>query len=521
VSPAPEKRIEVGITADTGTEIVVTDANRARVGSDAGRLSLQLPPGLYKARFKAGSVSSDRVFEVVDKPVHLSAPSLEIRSPVPLAGTATTHEYQEDGARALSHLPPEKIGAGSEIALFARDSEKRINVGPPAEPWRGLVLQRLSGIADVDFSATGTRDPNRGFGASRVELDPGAYLLTLERKSGPVLQLPVVASAGWRTTVFVNCAGTAGEREPDLYAASAIVSRLGEPFEPYDEVLRFAELAKQSLAQGRVSVDAESLSKMLHLKFEYPMVGILAGHLMLLSGKPSYELLCTVVDNLEKLVPGHPDVLALRVALIRDGATPAQDDLRLAYPPMLRSSWDIFVEASSRMPLLLPVNAEWMKYAHGLCGSQLWLTWQRPPVAEAKGKGFMAGIKGIGKSEWDHGFASVWRALRRDEPREKVLASLADLAKSVFVGADGRLSKRLVASVWNQFRHQLADPSIAASPLQNALRRKLLSLLDDSDSDDDDEFTLAGLARDLRVPVPVLIEAAHALFTEAKGRLGS
>jgi hypothetical protein len=514
--------VTVSIAADAGTEIVVTDDRRMKVASGAGKLSLQLSAGLYKVRFKAGGAHSDQLFEVSDQPLQLQSPRLEIGTPVPLAGTITTHEYQEDGARNLAGVDPQKIGQGSELALFARDSLKKWQEGPPAEPWRGLVLQRLSGITDVDFSDCGLRDPDRGYAAARVELDPGTYLLTLVRKSGPILQLPVVASAGWRTTVFTDCAGPSTEREADLYGASVIVSRPTDNFEPYDDVLRMAELAKQSLLKGRVSVDAESIANMLQSKFTYPMIGILAGHVLLLAEKPNLSLLRVVVNNLETLVPGHPDVLALRVALSNEDPTMRMEDIRVSGPPMLRSSWDILVEASGRLPLLLPVNAEWMQYTCSLSGSRVWLAWQRPPATPPAGLNFVARPEsfGIRKPEWNKGMASVFQVLNRNDPLETVLRNIMESAKAILATSDGKLDKKEITATWEKFKYALSDVSIATNPVQNSLRRKLLSLLEDADGDPNDEsISLGKLARDLRVPVPVLIEAAHALFSAVQNYL--
>lgn len=515
------KMIEVTVDADPGTEFVITDSRRVKVQGGAGRRTFTLPPGFYKARFMAGGLSSDQLFDVDEQPVTLRAPQIEIASPVPLRGTSTTHEYQEDSARALSTLAPVTLGKGSELAFLVRDSKKRWNIGPPSEPWHGLMLQRLVGITDVEFASDGMRDGNRGLAAVRVAVDPDTFLLTLVRKSGAPLQLPVTATPGWRTTVYLDCAGNYGAREPDLYGASVVISGLHDDFYPEDPVLKLAELAKLAIQKGRASVDAAALSQMMSQKFTYPMLGILAAHVLLIEEKPDLATLKIVLKNLDKLVPGHPDVLALHCGLARHEPEYKLENVKLSGPPMLRNSWDMLVEASSQYPQLMPVNAEWMQYAYALSGSRVWLVWQRPPAEEGRGVSFSPAFDSAysGRASWNSALQSLFQTTLRDKAPAEVLASLMERAKTVLANEEGRLNRKQLVAVWSALHEALKDPSIAKSPLQSALRRKLLSILDDGDADQDAALTLESLARDLRVPTGVLIHAANSLFVAAQDRI--
>ena len=514
------KMVEVTVQADPGTEFVITDSRRVKVHDGSGRRSFTLPPGIYKMRFMAGDLSSDQLFEIDKQAVTLRAPNLEIASPIPLQGTSTTHEYHEVQARNLSRLTPLKLGKGSELAFLVRDSSKQLNVGPPSEPWHGLMLQRLVGITDVEFASDGMRDGNLGLAAIRVEVDPDTFLLTLVRKSGAPLQLPVTATPGWRTTVYLDCAGNDGAREPDLYGASVVISGLHDDFYPDDPALKLADLAKLAIQKGRASVDAAALSGMMSQKFTYPMLGILAAHVLLIEEKPDLPTLKIVLKNLDKLVPGHPDVCALHCGLARHEPEHKLQNIQLSGPPMLRNSWDMLIEASSRYPHLLPVNAEWMQYAFGLSGSRVWMVWQRPPVEEGWGVSFAPalGETYLGKASWNSVFESLFlRGLRNKAPTE-VLASLMERAKTVLANDEGRLDSKQLIAIWSALHEALKDPSIARSPLQSTLRRKLLSVLDEGDTDQDVALTLETLARDLRVPIGVLILAANSLFVAAQGR---
>lgn len=515
------KLVKITVEADPGTEYVITDSRRVKVYGGAGRRTLALPPGIFKARFMAGGRSEDQLFEVDEQEVTLHAPMLEIASPIPLVGTSTTHEFHEGPAREISKLPPRILGKGSELAFLVRDSKKQWNVGPPSEPWHGLLLQRLCGITDVDFNSDGLRDNNRGVAAVRVEVDPGTFLLTFAGKSAAPLQLPVTATPGWRTTVYLDCGGNEGAREPDLYGASVVISGLNDDFAPEDPALKLAELAKQSIQKGRVAVDAATLSRMMSQKFTYPMLGILAAHVLLIEKKPDLATLKIVLNNLDKLVPGHPDVLALHCGLARHEPEHKLENVQLSGPPMLRNSWDMLVEASSRYPHLLPVNAEWMQYAYGLSGSRVWMVWQRPPAEEGRGISFAPalGSAGSGRASWNSAFESMFQQVLRDKAPAEMLAGLMERAKTVLANDEGRFDRKQLVAIWSHLHEALKDPSIARNPLQSALRRKLLSVLDEGDADQDAALMLETLARDLRVPAGVLIHAANSLFVAAQNRL--
>jgi hypothetical protein len=478
--------IAVTVIADPGTEFVISDSQRLRIQSGAGQRHFKLPPGIYKARFMAGGLSHDELFEVDEQPVTLHAPTLEIASPVPLTGTSTTHEYHEHPARQLARLPPVTLGKGSEIAVLVRDSRKQWNVGPPSEPWRGVLLQSLAGVTEYNFATDGLRDGDRGFAAVRIEVEPGTFLLTRWREKASAWQLPVTATAGWRTTVYLDCTGEDGARQPDLHGASVIISRLQDEFLPEDPVLKLAELAKLALQKGRASVDAAALSGMMSQKFTYPMLGILAAHVLLLEPKPDLATLKIVLANLGKLIPGHPDVLALHCGLSRHEPVQALEHAALSGPPMLRSSWEMLVDASAKYPHLMPLDAEWLQYACALSGSQVWLVWQRPRSEQSGGTFF---------------------------------TKPGMFTPRVQSNENERRNPNQLAAIWSPFHDALKDPSLARNPLQSAVRRSLLSFLDERSESPDAVLTLEALARDLRVPSGLVVQAANALLVNVRGRV--
>ena len=70
----------------------------------------------------------------------------------------------------------------------------------------------------------------------------------------------------------------------------------------------------------------------------------------------------------------------------------------------------------------------------------------------------------------------------------------------VLVSENERRDPEQLAAIWSPFHDVLKDPSIARNPLQRAVRRSLVSLLDERSESPDAVLTLEALARDLRVP---------------------
>lgn len=219
------------------------------------------------------------------------------------------------------------------------------------------------------------------------QIQPGSFEFALDHLVDHELDLSALDARfrndGWSTSVFMDCIGSNGGRFADLYGSTVTISRPYESFHPDDKHLRLTELAKQSLAVGRRTIDDSSFRDLLQDKFEYPMLGILAGHLLLLDTNPALELLEKIVKNTGRLIPGHPDVFALEVALCALAKSPLRQ-AQLKGPPMLRASWDILVRAAESSPGILRREANWLDFMGGVSGGQVWLTWQKPVKPDAQ-----------------------------------------------------------------------------------------------------------------------------------------
>ena len=78
-----EELVEVIVDADDpSTEIFIIDGNFNRIDNGLGRLEVDLPPGLYKVKFKAGSLIEElfMTLEPGIRSMHVPAPEMAFSS---------------------------------------------------------------------------------------------------------------------------------------------------------------------------------------------------------------------------------------------------------------------------------------------------------------------------------------------------------------------------------------------------------------------------------------------------------
>ncbi|MDQ3623927.1 MAG: vanadium-dependent haloperoxidase [Verrucomicrobiota bacterium] len=108
-----------------------------------------------------------------------------------------------------------------------------------------------------------------------------------------------------------------------------------------------AELALASLRLGRRQLADEHLQRLLHGKFDNPILGLLGAHMLLDRKQPSLALFREVLGNLQSLLGAHPDVAALRSLARRHFAEglPPESASVPKFPPMLRAGVTVALDA--------------------------------------------------------------------------------------------------------------------------------------------------------------------------------
>src|SRR5687768_9266727 len=116
-SEAAGDRIPVTVHAGKDSEIFVIDGEFNLKARGVGQLQRDLEPGLYKLKFREGTLIQEVHIAVESggDPLEHTSPPMLFASPAPLAHTSTTHEYQEEAAARLSRKVHGRIADGSQI----------------------------------------------------------------------------------------------------------------------------------------------------------------------------------------------------------------------------------------------------------------------------------------------------------------------------------------------------------------------------------------------------------------------
>ncbi len=411
MSTSKRNQEKVRLIADgqePGTEIYVIDGNFNVKTKGIDSLDISLPPGLYKVKFKRGSVISEVGADLFpeSKDVEVSAPIMEFSSPVPLHGTDTSHEYHQAEAENLSRQKQVNLGKGSQLLLFVRD----VDTAGQGNIVEGLSLHDIQGRKVVDFASEAERayEQNKkmaSWAGCNIELDPGCYRLRLSKNEDETLEQLVVLVQDWQTQVFlvrnwygvIHDEGKTKRKEwPELSKSSILMAPIGQGFRSSDDELRLIELARQGLFSGRTVVRIKNLEGMLRKKSLNPMLGIFGAYLLLPQSTQSNSidpaiqnklksLLLAIVESLKYLLGDHPDVRALDLYLNQ----PIPGDLEtmsFTIPPMLKRSWKIIVDKSILKTGLVPAGSLAGRIADRLWGGGPWVIWQTPPVARRPAK---------------------------------------------------------------------------------------------------------------------------------------
>jgi len=252
--------------------------------------------------------------------------------------------------------------------VLVRDLEQRTR-----KPWAGVSLLSFKGEHLADLSE-GDCDEAGCYGGLSLELPPGTYRLRVDTSPIGVYEMFVVASRGWQTQVFALAedfsAGGESVRRAALRSISILMARPERGFDPGTDELRLADLARLALATNREIVSGADQHALEHGKFDDPMLGIYAGHLLLMAPKPNHELIDIITGNLRKLLGYHPDVEALE---LRSGASTSSGTDRFDTPPMLRSSWDLVVRGTRRRVSLVSPGSVSDEIADDIVSSRPWL----------------------------------------------------------------------------------------------------------------------------------------------------
>lgn len=373
---------------DPAVRMTVVDSGLAPVAEGVRELDLKLPPGVYACRFEAGASVREQLVSLApgSPPAHVHQERIAFSSAAPLADTRTDFSDQSDAAFRLSREVHRRLGSGGHLFLFIRDLDQRAR----SSPARGLTIRDAEGrlLVDVEEESSSGGDRTEHvppWAGCTLELDPGLYRIRSSVIGGHATEQMLTVTRGWQTQVFAGRRPSQAQgrgRRPNLTGASVLMARMGDGFDPGRSDLRATDLARQGLRDRRAAVPIDDLERMVCAKWQNPMLAIYGAHLMIHQPEPDMKLLRAVAQNLHGLVGDHPDVAALDLWLAGRGVEAAQV-ADFAFPPMLKSSWSLVVDASAARPDLVPRGSLSAEVAESVLSGGPWLRW---PVAKLRSR---------------------------------------------------------------------------------------------------------------------------------------
>jgi len=386
--------------SDQSSEVLVIDSSFHVLARGIYQVHLTVPPGIYRAKALAGDQQREQLFSVEPNEPNnhktVVLPPVKFSSPIPLQQPSASHDiHQGDVLHAISVREMADLGQGAEVVIFLRDPsrsyldysvEQKVSY---ARNFKGFILSTLDGITSQPLETIGTLAAEYGYLLAGATITPGTYVLSRPLSGNERLCLPLVIPQGWSVQVFVSMLpdnGSSIDRQADFDGAAILFDRPGSDFLADRLDLRILEVVRNALIKGHNILDARTMDTLLYGKYENPMMGLLAAHLLLLDKKPDLDLIQTVIKNTGNLIGAtFPDVIALswKLEQIR-GTVDSHDAVTLAGsmkgPPMLQLSWHYFMEACRKLSDNTVLNIEISRLAGRLVSSSVWVSWLDSPV---------------------------------------------------------------------------------------------------------------------------------------------
>ena len=367
------------MAADPATEVFLIDASLRRIGSGVGQLKADVSPGFYKVRFRAGASQHDELVEVSGEEGtrDVFGKPVLFRSAAPILNT-TTFDADQAGLAADMSRAPQDIGDGAELFVFLRDEAATEAFDP-----EGVSVRDLTGAKVADLSGGRIEASARCAGLC-LRLDPGTYRLRVSKAGLGDYEIFVTLSSGWQVQVFLTfetfTKGAVSVRAASLRRSAIFMILRGMTFDPDEPNTRLTELAKQALLQGRNIVSDEMINRFLSGKFQDPMMGLFAAHILLATHPRNRDLIAIVLMNLGRLIGETSDLVALKLAA-REGG---EAKTTIETPPLLAASWRSLTRATRQNASLIAPMSVPGQIAHNIADGGAWLLHRVSTDTEAR-----------------------------------------------------------------------------------------------------------------------------------------
>jgi len=412
---------------EQGAGLTLLDSQFKRLLRSFGLLQASFAPGVYRivAQFGADVVNKVEKIVLLDRNlIDLKIAPPALLAPAPLAGTLT-HEHQQaaleglqpnttswrPATRSIAAATPESAGfesfgvergpvaspPDSAIGVLARFWTGRppISSDPAAfpHPFEGLSIFDPAGVFHFDLSTLPRPDEPDPVASHVVDVAAGTYVLRQVFGNGAVFSRPIVASPKWQTNVVIQRdsrdvvigRGTRDPNDPRHLTCMGSVSLHMNKLRGQQIVAEAAmDLERQTegwrlALRDRRPLPPSEVTRLLQMKFENPVLGIIGAHLALLNEDGSVRdrgWLVEVVQNLRRMLGrAHPDVEALSQL-----CGPSEQSSLIPAPPMYLRSWEVIAEKVETPDPLFPPNAWWPRWRRAF--DPLYMVWlERTPAA--------------------------------------------------------------------------------------------------------------------------------------------
>jgi hypothetical protein len=342
-------------------------------------VDLDLTPGLYTLRaelaglIKETTIRLDRDVSLVHSVTTPLVP--EQYTAAPLEGTALSHEYYRYPSSHWSKndtRPPIDPSRPSDASIFVFIRPRSSGEHPPGKDLaEELFLLNAEGATVSSFSPSEIQSHSQdGWLALSAPAPQGFY--SLEYRGTPSRAVALYLFPGWQTQVFIL-----HHQRALIEGMRIFLARVGVGFNPgRDDFTVATDLALDFLQNGITRVPQRIMGQLLQGKFDNPMLGLVAGYVLLRQPIPDESLLTTVTTNLEGLLgPQVPDVHAIRI-LVAQALKQPLATFSFRYPPMFRAGLEGVIRASLDHPELLPQDGVIDDIATRMLADSLWSSWE-------------------------------------------------------------------------------------------------------------------------------------------------
>jgi hypothetical protein len=322
----------------------------------------------------------------VSYPVFLSQPLSSSAGVV--SGSSSLHEYTLPYTRELSRTEANvKLGTGARLVVLASrpDESQRSPI-----KFRSIRLLDENGkfLADLAQSSVAEGSTPGLSAAFAAEINAGGIVIEWKNQSTKAAfcwRQPLWLPEGYVMLVFLSVPPRSAV--PRMASASIHLARREEGFEPRASSASATERALDSLRTGRQLLSYTRVKQdLLEEKFQNPMLGIYGAHMILQRTMPDEDkarILKEVLENLEKLVPGSPDVAALKLMSSRLGERSRVPPC--TWPPMIRLGYVAYRDADYEQPgAFIEGSSVADRVRTALASGGVWTRWnaERGSVAE-------------------------------------------------------------------------------------------------------------------------------------------